>query len=291
MSAPIIPGAAPVGGLRQPLGGMAGVLCDVWGVVHNGRATYPEALAALSQARSSGLAVVLLSNTPRPRPPILRQLQRLGVLEGQHFDALVTAGDAAQSALRALPAAARVFHIGLERDRPIFDGIDLPRTDRLDQADVIVATGLYDEINETPEHYRALLTPAAGRGVPMFCANPDLVVHRGTEVLVCAGALAAFYESLGGPVRYFGKPHPAVYDMAMAVLRGLVGRPLAKEEVLAIGDGLATDITGACAYGLPCLLIKDGIHRGELPVSGDLGAALAAKGLPVPHWATDCLRW
>jgi HAD superfamily hydrolase (TIGR01459 family) len=260
-------------------------------VLHNGRTAFPEALAALARVRAAGLPVVLLSNTPRPRPPILRQLQRFGV-DGRHFDALVTAGDAAQEALRALPHTAKIFHIGLERDRPIFDGLDLPLTDNLDAADVIVATGLYDEINETAEDYRDLLTPAAARGLPMFCANPDLVVHRGTEVLVCAGALAAFYETLGGPVRYFGKPHPAVYDMAMGVLQGLAGRSLAKTEVLAIGDGLVTDIAGARGYGLPCLLIKDGIHRAELPANqDDLAHALAAQGLPVPHWATDCLRW
>jgi HAD superfamily hydrolase (TIGR01459 family) len=273
------------------VGDVAGILCDVWGVVHNGRAAYPAALDALLQARAGGVPVVLLSNTPRPRPPILRQLQRFGVIEGRHFDALVTAGDAAQAALRALPPTAKFFHIGVPRDQPLFDGVSLAEAADLAAADVLVVTGLYDEERESVEDYRALLTPAAARGVPFLCANPDLVVHRGEQVLVCAGALAAFYETLGGPVRYFGKPHPAVYDLAMAALAGQVGRVLAAKEVLAIGDGLATDIAGAAAYGLPSLLIKDGIHRDELPDNGDLAAALAARGLPVPHWVMNTLAW
>lgn len=232
------------------------LFCDVWGVVHNGVASFPEACRALVEARGRGLAVVLLTNAPRPHPPVEAQLQSLGVPR-EAYDRIVTSGDVTRDLVRAGPR--RIFHIGPERDETLFEGLDAKLVDESAAAGV-VCTGLRDDATEAPEDYLDLLRRLRGRNLPFVCANPDVMVERGHRMIWCAGALARDYAQLGGRVEIAGKPFAPIYESALQAAEQVLGRPIEKREVLAIGDGMLTDIKGAADWGLDVLYVSGGIH-------------------------------
>ncbi len=254
------PDPEPIAGLSAIAASYAAVLCDVWGVVHNGLVPFADAVTALTTFRDGGRPVVLITNAPRPTGPVLDQLDEIGVAR-EAYDAVVTSGDVARFILDE-HRGARVIHIGPDRDLSLYDGLDLTLADAA-EATIACCTGLVDDETETVEDYVPLLRELAARGVAMICPNPDLVVERGTTLLPCAGAVALRYEELGGRVLMAGKPYPAIYDMALARIAAIAGGPVATASVLAIGDGLPTDVRGANEAGLDVLFITAGIHRGS----------------------------
>lgn len=232
-------------------------LVDIWGVMHNGVQPFLDAARACSTFRKIGGTVMLLSNAPRPAPSVAEQLQRIGV-PNSAYDTILTSGDAARSMISAL-AGKPVFHLGPERDTPIFAGADIEMAP-LPDAKAMVCTGLFDDETETPETYREILQAARARNLPMICANPDLKVERGGKVIWCAGGIAALYETLGGKVSYAGKPFAPIYKLALKELTRLRGVKVSRERVLAIGDGVKTDIAGAGAAGIRSIFIASGVH-------------------------------
>jgi len=258
------------------------ILCDVWGVVHNGVAAFPEAVAALQRARAQGATVILISNAPRPGAVIRKQLDRLRVPHGGAYDTIIASGDVTREELAKRPGA-RLYHLGPERDHPNYEGLDLKLVP-LEEAELVVCSGLFDDNKETPDDYRDLLARMRERGLPMICANPDIVVERGDRLIWCAGALAERYAALGGEVVYAGKPHAPVYKSALALAARIRGSVVARERVLAIGDGVRTDLLGAVAQGFDTLFVFGGIHavdvldeRGE-PVAERLAHLFAEAG-------------
>lgn len=237
------------------------VLSDVWGIVHNGVAAHPEAGAALRRFREAGGTVVLITNAPRPRDAVARQIDGFGVDRGA-YDAIVSSGDVTRAEVAAR-AGQSVFHLGPERDRPIFAGLDV-RFAPLERADYVVCSGLFDDNTETPDSYRDMLAAMRARDLFMVCGNPDLVVERGDSLLYCAGALADAYAALGGEVLYAGKPYRPIYGQALALAEAARGKPVAPDRVLAIGDSVRTDLTGAIRFGIDCLFVTAGIHAEEL---------------------------
>jgi len=273
-------------------GGYDVVLSDVWGVIHNGIASFPEACDALARFRAKGGSVALITNAPRPGQVVVKLLDRLKVPR-DCYDAIVSSGDVTRAVMAARPQKA-VFHIGPERDLPIFDGLDL-RFVPLDEADYVVCTGLFNDEVETPENYRELLTAVRARNLFMLCGNPDLVVERGEQLLYCAGALADLYGTLGGEVLYAGKPHRPIYDLALERIAALRGGPASLKRVLAIGDSVRTDLTGATGFGIDCLFVTAGIHAEELgdrhdPDPAAVNRIFADAGL-VPKAVTRRLMW
>ena len=240
-------------------------ICDVWGVMHNGVDAFPGAAEACRRFRERGGTVLLLSNAPRPAPAVQAQLDRFGVPRDA-YDSILTSGDLTRK-LISEKRDQRLFHLGPERDKPIFEGLDL-RFSTPEEADLVVCSGLYNDEVDTPADYKDLLEPLARRGVPMICANPDLIVERGSRIVYCAGSLAAEYERLGGSVTYAGKPHRPIYDLAFERLDELRNGPVPRERILAIGDGVKTDIRGAAVAGIDSAFIASAIH-----VTGDLDAA------------------
>src|SRR3954453_21745318 len=237
------------------------LLYDVWGVIHNGVESFPAACEALQHARRQGISVVLVSNSPRPGQAVVPQLDALHVPRDS-YDSMVTSGDVTSAVIMQRPGQS-VFHLGPPRDLPIYQGLNVKLVDA-ETADYVVCSGLFDDTKETPEDYRPLLERLKARGLFMLCANPDVVVERGTELVYCAGALADLYQSMGGEVLYAGKPYAPIYDIALeratALRQGAV--PLAR--VLAIGDSVRTDLTGAAALGVDFLFLTGGIHAGEI---------------------------
>jgi len=268
------------------------VLCDVWGVVHNGVLAYPEACEALVRFRAGGGTVILITNAPRPSTWVMRQLDRFGVSR-EAYDGVTTSGDVTRDVMAGRGSRA-VFHIGPERDISIFDGLDV-RFSPVETAEYTVCTGLFDDTTETPENYRVLLETMHGRRMFMLCANPDLVVERGSELVYCAGAIADLYVGMGGEALYAGKPHRPIYDLALSIAAAARGTAAPLRRVLAIGDSLRTDMTGALALGIDGLFVSGGIHADELD-SGDtpFGEALAevfASAGVTPRAAMAHLVW
>lgn len=268
------------------------LLCDVWGVVHNGRESFPAACAALRRFRGAGGAVVLISNAPRPHRPVMVQLDGLGVPR-EAWSAVVTSGDATRKLL-AERAPGPAWKLGPAKDDPLYAGLGLAFSE-LDEARFIACTGPFDEERETPEDYRERFRAAIGRGLVMICANPDIVVQRGEQLIYCGGALAELYEALDGQVLMAGKPHAAIYDLALAEAAAALGRPVARERVLCIGDGPRTDLRGANAQGLDALFIAGGIHGPEILGSGRLDTAMMdhvfeTEGVTAA-WAMGELVW
>lgn len=236
------------------------LFCDLWGCLHNGVVAYPAAIAALRAFRAKGGQVVLLTNAPRPWKYVEAQIERMKVPRDA-WDIIVSSGDAAQDAMFAGAVGHKVWAIAMDKDEgfftdtpPEWQGAEPILRVPLAEAEGIVCTGLFDDTTETPEDYRARLMLAKQRGLKLLCANPDVIVDMGESRLYCAGALAEFYEQLGGTSLYFGKPHPPIYDLARRKL-GLE----ADARILAIGDGIATDILGAAGEGIDAVFVTGGL--------------------------------
>jgi HAD superfamily hydrolase (TIGR01450 family) len=259
------------------------ILCDVWGVLHNGVTPFADAAAALSAAREAGASVVLITNSPRPNDSVVVQLDGIGVPR-EAFDRIVTSGDVTRALIRQGPAP--VFFLGPDRDLGLLDGTGARPVPEA-EAEAVVCTGFYDDETETPEDYRDLLGRLSARSLPMICANPDLVVERGERLIPCAGAMAAFYETLGGVTRIAGKPHRPIYEAALAeatALRATVD----PARILAIGDGMPTDVRGALAQGLDLLYISAGIHARDY-MTGEVTDERALADFLASHQAEP--RW
>jgi HAD superfamily hydrolase (TIGR01459 family) len=229
------------------------ILCDVWGVVHDGVNLYPGAAERLRQWRREGRCVALITNAPRTAEAVEQQLARIG-LPRDAYDFVATSGEAGIEALNALGKA--VGFVGTAGDREILEGRGV-RIAGGDDFRELACTGV-TEARPRPEDYRADLERWANRDVHMHCLNPDRIVIRGGVPEACAGAIADIYQGLGGRVTWYGKPHPAIYEHALH----RAGGPPA-DEVLAVGDGLQTDILGAARMGFDAVFVTGGIHAGE----------------------------
>ncbi len=261
-------------------------LVDIWGVMHNGVAPFLPAIEATCQFRRRGGIVLLVSNAPRPAHSVIAQIDRIGVPR-EAYDAVISSGDVCRVMLAAEPGRP-LHHLGPERDKPIFDDLPL-RFVEVDAAEIVVCTGLFDDTRETAEDYRPMLGKLVKRRVPMICANPDLTVERGNQLVYCAGAIAQLYEAIGGEVVYAGKPHMPIYDMAFEAISRIAGHKVPREAVLAIGDGLRTDIAGAANAGIRSVFIASGVHVEGGRLDADVLGRLFADGRAVPIAAMQAL--
>ncbi|MGH6791998.1 MAG: TIGR01459 family HAD-type hydrolase [Methyloceanibacter sp.] len=288
----VTPPVIPVLDSIENLGGRHRAwLVDIWGVMHNGRRAFPHAVAATQAFRAQGGIVVLLSNSPRPSASAQAQLRGLGVPDDA-YDATVTSGDLTRHEL-GKHEGARVFHLGPERDLSIFDGLDVVLVGP-SEAELVVCSGLFDDETETPDDYADLLRDLAARSLPMICANPDHLVERGHQLIYCAGALAAAYEREGGSVVYAGKPYAPIYELALEIIDRLAGESVAKDAILAIGDGVNTDIAGAADAGIDSIFVASGLHvpgGAEEELDRDHLAELFAHAKRRPLGAIRALTW
>ncbi|HXF54458.1 MAG TPA: TIGR01459 family HAD-type hydrolase [Hyphomicrobiaceae bacterium] len=250
------------------------LVCDVWGVVHDGHSAYAAAGDALARFRTGGGTVVLLSNAPLPCEGVSRLLAEKHVRRDA-WDAIVSSGDLVREHL-ARHRFRRLHHVGPARDLMLFETM-VAHLVGLDEAEAIVCTGLADDRCQTAADYEPLLRRALMRGLPLICANPDQVVDVGGVLFPCAGAIARLYEDMGGPVHWAGKPYAPAYDAALRAAASLRSRPIQRAHVLAVGDSLATDLAGAAHFGLDFLLIAQGIHRTELMPAGTVDERALAK--------------
>jgi HAD superfamily hydrolase (TIGR01459 family) len=276
------------------------VLCDVWGVLHNGRRAYPTACTALQRFKRAGKPVVLITNVPKPRGPIPDQLDHAGVPRDA-WDAVVTSGDAIRAELAAR-APGPMFKIGPDDyDGTLWEGLGLA-TAPLSSAKFVAISGLnHDE--ETPVDYAGILREARARDLDLICANPDIVVQFGDRMIWCAGAIARDYEAIGGKVIMAGKPFAPIYELAYRELDAILDRrrlagsggsastdspartPAVQDglRILAIGDGVPTDVAGANRQGLDCLFIASGMHGEALWSNGAIDARKIDEALRIEN--------
>lgn len=239
---------------------------DLWGCVHNGVTAIPSAVKALQDYRKTGGIVVLVTNSPRPRAGVAKQLVHFKVPDDA-YDAIATSGDSARSAMYRGVVGNAVWHYGPATDSRFFDPINVVENPieitlvPLQEAEGIVCTGPFDA-EADPETWRADLVKARARNLKLLCANPDIVVDRGDVREWCAGAVAKMYSEMGGTSLYFGKPHAPIYDLARRRLHAL-GNEIADDRILAIGDGILTDVKGAIDEGVDSLFISGGLAAAE----------------------------
>lgn len=275
-----------ISGLSEIAEGYDALICDVWGVLHDGVRAHAAAVEALKRFRATGGCVVLLSNAPRPPAEVKINLRGYGVPD-EAYDALVTSGGAARDDLvaRAHGGRIKLIHIGPERDETVFAGLDVELV-AAEEAEVALCTGLYDDDHETPDDYADLLQALKARDLAMICANPDILVPRGGILVHCAGGIARAYEKIGGEVTYYGKPKPAIYEETIAAAGGK------DKRILVVGDALETDMAGARVMGLDALFVAFGLHKDELGelTEENLAALFAGHGLSA-RAAIDVLKW
>ena len=264
------------------------ILCDVWGVIHNGRAAFTEACDALVKFRAGGGRVCLITNAPVPEAQVIRYFEPLGV-PAEAFDACVSSGDATRYELAQRPGKT-VWRLGgdegWEHDRYLYDGLDLKFEDSA-KADLLLCIGLRDMANDQPEDYRAELKEGVDRGLPMLCANPDKQVRVGGKLYWCAGALADVYEDLGGQVIYPGKPYAPIYRLALERVAAM-GAPA--RSILCIGDSPATDVRGARGQGFDSLYVGTGLKQHGPDFEAEVTDLLADYGEDATYAMTG-LRW
>jgi HAD superfamily hydrolase (TIGR01459 family) len=289
MASPILPN-----GLAELAPAYDAILCDVWGVIHNGREAFPAACEALARYRAERGPVVLISNAPRPSKALYTQLDGVGAPR-EAWSAFVTSGDATR-ALLAERTPGPVWKLGPERDDPLYEGLALEFADRIEDAAFICATGPFDEEHEEPEDYRGRLELALDRNLELICANPDFRVQKGDKLVLCAGAVADLYKKMGGKVVMAGKPHAPIYRRSLEEAALQLGRPLDHAKVLCIGDGVSTDVLGAQIQGLDCLFLWGGVHAADLldgaaAASAERAAAFLAKHEAIAKYAMPELVW
>ncbi|MBU4529130.1 MAG: TIGR01459 family HAD-type hydrolase [Hoeflea sp.] len=260
------------------------LLCDVWGVIHNGVNPFLLSVEALKAARARGQTVILITNSPRPAEGVIRQFETIGV-DPDCWDDIVTSGDVTRRLVQDAPRA--IYFLGPERDRALVEGLDIDLV-APEAADAVLCSGLLDDENEVAEDYREMLAGFQARNLPFICANPDREVERGDRLVPCAGALADIYVELGGETRIAGKPHAPIYREAMARARAL-RHGVDAGRTLAIGDGVTTDIRGALDNGIPALFIARGIHArqysdGRATDEARLHSFLESEGVAPAYW-------
>ena len=231
-------------------------IIDLWGVIHNGVALYPEAIAAIEQLQNNSKKIVFLSNAPRPSSKVVNFLLKMN-MDRKYLSNVMTSGEAAMHAINKNQFGKTFFHLGPPRDTSVFEKIKNNKTD-LERCDFIICTGLFDEHENNLEYYKNFLKKYISK--KLVCTNPDLTVHRGNVEELCAGSVAKVFEKLGGEVVYFGKPYKEIYKMCFNT----------NEKVLAIGDNLRTDIKGANNLNIDCIFISEGVHRDEYKNTSEL---------------------
>jgi HAD superfamily hydrolase (TIGR01459 family) len=270
-----------ISGLSDLASSYRALLCDVWGVVHDGARAHLAATDALREFRRRGGAVLLITNAPRPKAGVVALFERLAVPD-DCYDDILTSGSVARELLKQRPGV-RVHHVGPERDLPLYEGLSLSFVGE-DSCDLISCTGLFDDERETPDDYRERLVRWHARRLPMLCVNPDIVVERGDRLVWCAGALAERYREIGGETTIVGKPYASIYQLALARLAALLHGTISVGEVLVVGDGIDTDIRGAVGQNLDALFVTGGIHAAvfgdrERPDIAKVHALLETTGL------------
>ena len=245
------------------------ILCDLWGVIHNGKQIFSDSIEFLQRMKDNGAAVIFISNAPRPNSVVRSGLIKKLNLSEDLFHSILSSGDIAQQEINKFNHGKKYFHVGPSKDYDLLEDIQIQKTETLGEADFVLCTGFDDDEQQTPKDYEDLLLEMKRLDIPMVCANPDLIVIRGNKKIFCAGSIAELYSDLGGKVKYYGKPYQEIYSHVFesAVIEGLVED---KSQMIAIGDSVRTDIIGANNFGINSIFVESGIHKNDIEETADI---------------------
>ena len=245
------------------------ILCDLWGVVHNGKEIFQKSRDFLKRVKDDGKKVVLISNAPRPNSVVEDQLSNKLGLSNDLYDLIVTSGDITANFLNSKSFGKNYYHLGPVKDKDLLKRISLKQKDNLNLADFVLCTGIDDDDLETASDYDDILNEMKKLRLSMVCANPDKIVYRGNKKIDCAGALALNYKNMSGKVKYFGKPYVEIYDYILNNLQ-IANPKITKKDLLAIGDSFSTDVLGANNFDIDILFIRSGIHSEDILSTNDI---------------------
>jgi HAD superfamily hydrolase (TIGR01459 family) len=245
------------------------ILCDLWGVVHNGKEIFQKSRDFLKRVKDDGKKVVLISNAPRPNSVVEDQLSNKLGLSNDLYDLIVTSGDITANFLNSKSFGKNYYHLGPVKDKDLLKRISLEQKDNLNLADFVLCTGIDDDDLETASDYDDILVEMKKLRLSMVCANPDKIVYRGNKKIDCAGALALNYKNMSGKVKYFGKPYVEIYDYILNNLQ-IANPKITKKDLLAIGDSFSTDVLGANNFDIDILFIRSGIHSEDILSTNDI---------------------
>ncbi len=247
---------------------------DVWGVIHDGITAYPGVLEAMKLLRAKNKKVCFLSNAPRRASKVAEVLKGYGITT-DFYDFILTSGEATYLDLEKNQKenfknfGKKYFYIGPKKDMGLLDGLNYEKVESAAIADFAVTTGFDHDESKLEEKLPQALE-AKKHNLPMICVNPDLIVIRQNgNIMICAGTLAQEYERLEGQVIYYGKPFSLVYKIACEIFFNIENREIPKDKIIAIGDGLETDIKGANAFGIDNILVTGGILSKSLGIRYD----------------------
>jgi HAD superfamily hydrolase (TIGR01459 family) len=282
----------PLSGLAEVAGRYDGYIIDLWGTVHDGVQAYAAAIDVLRRLRAQGAPVCLLSNAARSIAAIAARLAGIG-LDPDCYDHLVSSGEATIEAFRQPDAwhaaLGRTYVLMMPDDGELLlQGLGYTRIEDPGEAAFVLNTGSTPGMDLA--HHEPTLRACATRSLPMICANPDLFVRVAGQRIMCAGTIARRYETLGGTVRYHGKPGRAIYQACLKRMERLA------HAVLAIGDGLETDIAGARGMDMDSVFVLGGLHAESLSETGAAPARdqlqpLFLRSGHAPTYVIPYLRW
>ena len=258
------------------------VLCDLWGVIHNGKEVFSDSRVFLEHMYERKIKIIFISNAPRPNSVVESGLIEKLNLSKDLFHSIVSSGDITINMINKFNHGYKYFHLGPPKDYDLLEEIQIEKVETLENADFILCTGFDDDEQQTPKDYKNILSEMLHLNLPMVCANPDLIVIRGEKKIFCAGSIAEFYAELGGKVRYYGKPYHEIYTHVLenSLSEGLIEN---KSQMIAIGDSVRTDIKGASNFGINSVFVETGIHKDEIMNSVDIKNFFYSYLDHVPH--------
>ena len=258
------------------------VLCDLWGVIHNGKEVFSDSRVFLEHMYERKIKIIFISNAPRPNSVVESGLIEKLNLSKDLFHSIVSSGDITINMINKFNHGYKYFHLGPPKDYDLLEDIQIEKVETLENADFILCTGFDDDEQQTPKDYKNILSEMLHLNLPMVCANPDLIVIRGEKKIFCAGSIAEFYTELGGKVRYYGKPYHEIYSHVLenSLSEGLIEN---KSQMIAIGDSVRTDIKGASNFGINSIFVETGIHKDEIINSVDIKNFFYSYLDHVPH--------
>lgn len=239
------------------------IFCDLWGVIHNGKEPFKGSLEFLEKMNAQNIPIIFISNAPRPNQIVRKGLtEKLGI-KSHMYHSVITSGDISVLHINREIHGTKYYHLGPEKDHDLLKEIKIAQVSEIIECDFVLCTGLDDDDKEKPQDYEDILKTMILNNILMICVNPDQIVIRGDKEIPCAGAIASYYESLGGKVISYGKPHNEIYEYALTyALENKIIK--SKSEILTIGDSFRTDIKGALDFGLKSIFIEAGIHNKEI---------------------------